>query len=60
MAPATESELRGLFDNYQKVKSMRMDLPEMGHPKLPAPLATGNTAPNSINYGTAKKEYPEQ
>ena len=54
MASATEAELVGLFENFQKETSMRTALAEIGHQKPPTPVATYNTAASSIVSGTAK------
>ena len=48
MASATEAELRGVFEIYQKSTSMRTALAEMGHLQPPTPVATDNTAANII------------
>ena len=52
MASAIEAELGGLFENFQKSTSMRTALAEMGHLQSPTPVATDNTAANSIVNGT--------
>ena len=54
MVSATEAELGGLFENVQKETSMRTDLAEMVHLQPTTPVATDNTAANSIVNGTAK------
>ena len=56
MASATEVELGGLFENCQKATSVRTALAEMGHQQPPTPLATYNTAANSIVNRTGKKK----
>ena len=48
--------MRGLFENCQKVTYIRMALAEMGHLKPPIPVATENTAANSIVNGKAKQK----
>ena len=48
--------MRGLFENFQKVTYIRMALAEMGHLKPPIPVATENTAANSIVNGKAKQK----
>ena len=48
-------ELGGLFENCPKSTSMRTDLADMGHLQTHTPVATYNTAANSIFNGTAKK-----
>ena len=53
MASATEAELGGLFENFQKAKSMRTELADMDHQKPPTMVATYNTAGNSIFNGTS-------
>ena len=52
----TEAELGGLFENCQKVNSMRTALADMGHLQPPTTVATGNTAANRIFNGTEKKK----
>ena len=42
MASATEAELGGLFEKYQKSTSMRTALAEMGHQQPPTPVAIDN------------------
>ena len=56
MVSAMEAELVGLFENFQKATSMRTALAEIGHQKPPTPVATYNTAANSIVNGTAKQK----
>ena len=55
MASAMESELGGLFENCQKSTSTRTALADMCHKKPPTPVATDNTAENSIVNGTEIK-----
>ena len=52
MSSATEAELVGLFENFQKVASMQTALAEMGHPQPPTPVATDNIVSNIIVNGT--------
>ena len=54
MASATEAELGGLFENFQKAISTRTDLAEMVHPQPLKPVATDNTAAKRIVNGTEK------
>ena len=56
MASDTEAELGGLFENFHKATATRMALEEMGHQRPPAPVATDNTAANSIVNGTTKQK----
>ena len=56
MASATEAELGGLFEIFQKSTSMRTALADMGHLKPPTPVATDNTVANSIVNGTEKQK----
>ena len=56
MESATETELRGLFENYQKERSIQTALAEMGHSQTPTPVATDNTAANRIVNVTEKKD----
>ena len=56
MESATESELGGLFENFQKKTSTRTALAEMGHQQSPTPLPTDNTMANSIVNGKAKQK----
>ena len=56
MESATEAELGGLFENFQKATSMRTALSDMGHQKPPPPVAIDNTAANSIVNRTEKKK----
>ena len=55
MVSATEAELGGLFENFQKETSMRTALAEMGHQQPPTSMATDNTAAKIIVNRTAKK-----
>ena len=57
MALAAESELGGLFENFQKATSMKTSLEDMGHQQPTTPVATDNTEANSIVNGTKKKKY---
>ena len=57
MESATESELGGLFENFQKATSMRTDLAEMGHLQPPTLEVMYNTVENIIVNGTAKKIF---
>ena len=57
IASATEAELGGLFENFQKATSTRTTLLDMGHQQPPTLMATDNTVANSIVNGTAKKKY---
>ena len=54
MASATESELGGLFENYQKATSMGTILAEIVCQQPATPVETDNTAANIIVNGTAK------
>ena len=56
MESATEAELGGLLENFQKSTSMRTALSEMGHQQPPTPVAMDNTEANSIVNGTAKQK----
>ena len=57
MASDTEAEMGGLFENFWKAIYMRTAaLAEMGHQQPPTPVATYNTAANSIVNGTAKQK----
>ena len=56
MASATEAELRGVFEIYQKSTSMRTALAEMGHLQPPTPVATDSAVANSIVNGTAEQK----
>ena len=56
MASATEVELGGLFENCQKATSTNTALVYMGHLQPPTPVATDNTAANSIVNGTEKQK----
>ena len=56
MASTTEAELGGAFENCQKATSMRTDLAEMAHQKLPALVATYNTAAKIKANGTKKQK----
>ena len=56
MASATEAELGGLFENFQKATYTRTALAEMGHLQPPTPMATDNTSANSIVNGTEKQK----
>ena len=40
MASATEAELGGMFENYQKAPSIRKTLADMGHQQPYTPMAT--------------------
>ena len=60
MSSANEAELRGLFENCQKAKSMRTALSEMVHLQPPTPVATYNIAVKIIMNGASKKKEPEQ
>ena len=51
-----ESDLGGLFENFQESTSTRTSLEEVGHPQPPTPVATENTAANSTFNGTGGKE----
>ena len=59
MSSETESELGGLFENYQKSTYIWDNLAEMGHPQQPTPVSNENTSESSIMNLTAKKD-PEQ
>ena len=59
MVSATEAELGGLFENYQKETSTRTALATMGHLQPPTPVATENTAENSTVSGTTKKNISQ-
>ena len=56
MASATEAELGGLFEKCHKATSMKTSLVDMGHIQPPTPVATDNTAANSIFKRTAKQK----
>ena len=56
MESSTEAELGGLYENCQKLTSKRTALAEMGHQQPPTPVATYNTAENSIVNGTEKQK----
>ena len=56
MALAVEAELGGLFENIQKATYKKTVLAEMGHLQPPTPVATDNSAANSIVNGTAKQK----
>ena len=56
MASATEAELGGLFENFQKATSMGTALADMGQLQPPTTVATYNTAANSIVNGTSKQK----
>ena len=55
MASATEAELGGFFENFQKEASIRTAPSEMGQPQSPTTVATENKEANRIVNGTAKK-----
>ena len=55
MASAKETELGVLFEKCQKMTSVRTALSEMGHQQPQTPVATDNTAVNSIVNRTAEK-----
>ena len=59
MASSKGTELRGLFENFQKATFMRTALAEMGHQQPPTPVETDNTASNSIVNGRAKKNIEQ-
>ena len=59
MASSTEAELGGLFENCQKLTSMRNALVEMGHSQPQKPVETENAASNRIVNGPANN-YTEQ
>ena len=54
MASGTEAELGVLFKNCHKETSIRKALADMVHLQPPTPIATVNTAANSIHNGTTK------
>ena len=56
MASASEVELGGLFENYQKATSTSTALEEVGHQEPPTPAGRDNIVANSIVNGTAKQE----
>ena len=56
MASSTEEELGRLYENYQKAKSTRTALAEMGHPQPPTPMDMQNKAAKSIINGTSKQK----
>ena len=56
MASAPEAEMGGLFENCQKSTSMRTALADMGHLQPTTPVATDNTAANSIVNRTANQK----
>ena len=56
MASATEAQLGGLFEKSQKLTAMLMALREMGYKQPPTPVATDNTAENSIVNITEEKD----
>ena len=51
-----ETELGGIFENCHKVTSMRTAQVNMVHQEPPTPVATENTAANSIFNRTAKQK----
>ena len=56
MASATEAELGGLIEKFQKATSMRTALSEMSHPQPPTLAAMDNLAANRIMNGTSKQK----
>ena len=56
MSSATEAELGGLFENYQKATSTSKALAEMDQLQPPTPVATKNTAANSIVNETSRQK----
>ena len=56
MASATEAELGGLFEIFQKANSMRTALADMGHQQPPTLVTTENVAAKSIVNGMAKQK----
>ena len=58
MASATEEELGGLFENFQKATYTRTALAEMGHQQPPTTVVTVNTSAKSIvNRTENQKRY---
>ena len=55
-ASATEAELGGLFENFQKATSMQISLAEMGHPQPPTTVATDKKSVNRTVNGTEKQK----
>ena len=60
MASATEAELGGLIEKFQKATSMRTALSEMSHPQPPTPMATNISEEHIIVNGTSPKKYTDQ
>ena len=56
MELATEAELGGVFENFQKATSISTSISEMGNPQMPTLLETDNTAGNSIVNVTYKQK----
>ena len=56
MESATESELGGLFENFQKEISTRTSIADMGHLQPPTSVTMDNTAANIIFNRTAKQK----
>ena len=56
IASGTESELGGLFENFQETKSIQNDLAEMGHSQPTTPVATYNKAANIIVKRMSKQK----
>ena len=55
-ASATEAELGGLFENFQKATSIQISLAEMGHPQPPTTVATDKKSVNRTVNGTEKQK----
>ena len=56
MASATEAELGGLLENYQKAPSMQTNLKEIGQSQPPTTAVTYNTSENRIMNGTENQK----
>ena len=56
MTSATEAELVGIFEIFQKATPTRTALSEMGHQKPPTPVATDNAAANITVNGAEKQK----
>jgi hypothetical protein len=56
LASAMEAEMGGLFKNCQKGAELRTTAIEMKHPQPPTPVATDNSAAESVLNGTAKQK----
>ena len=56
MESATEAELGGLFEFFQKATSIRTTLAEMVHSQPPTPVAMDNTSANIIMNVMSKQK----